>query len=106
MVHFKLLTEYEKQKIKYDKLYKMGISQKQIAKNISKELKVILLLPCILGIAVGTCFICLKFSATNIDTIYGLKFALISGQIYLLLQMMFYFTYKKLYINKILKIYQ
>ncbi|WP_242944124.1 FtsX-like permease family protein [Clostridium botulinum] len=106
MVHFKLLTEYEKQKIKYDKLYKMGISEKHITKNILKELKVLFLLPCILGVIVGTYFVYFTLLTTNIETRYGFKCALISSGTYMLFQGIFYLVYKKLYIRNILRIYE
>lgn len=49
ILHFKLLTEYEDEKIKYKKLYKIGITDDEVSKLILKELKVLFFLPYILS---------------------------------------------------------
>lgn len=103
MIHFKILTEFEGEKIKYKKLNKIGITEKEISSTILKELRIIFLLPCVLGIIIGMYCVCLKFLSAGINTNYGIKYSIIAGVIYILLEFVFYIIYNKQYIKKILK---
>ena len=103
MIHFKILTEFEGEKIKYKKLNKMGITEKEISNTILKELRIIFLLPCVLGIMIGMYCVCLKFLSAGINTNYGVKYSIITGVIYIILEFVFYIIYNKQYIKKILK---
>lgn len=103
MIHFKILTEFEGEKIKYKKLNKMGITEKEISDTILKELSIIFLLPCVLGIMIGMYCVCLKFLSAGINTNYGVKYSIITGVIYIILEFVFYIIYNKQYIKKILK---
>lgn len=101
MVHFKLLTEYEREKVKYEKLFKIGITEKEISKNISKELKVLFFLPCVLGISIGSYYIFFTLFINHIND-YGIKYSLITGLVYVVLELIYYLIYRKLYAKKIL----
>lgn len=103
MIHFKILTEFEGEKIKYKKLNKIGITEKEISSTILKELRIIFLLPCVLGIIIGMYCVCLKFLSAGINTNYDIKYSIIAGVIYILLEFVFYIIYNKQYIKKILK---
>ncbi|MBU3201628.1 ABC transporter permease [Clostridium estertheticum] len=103
MIHFKILTEFEGEKIKYKKLNKMGITEKELSNTILKELRIIFLLPCVFGIAIGMYCVCLKFLSADINTNYGIKYSIIAGVIYIMLEFIVYIVYNKQYINKILK---
>ena len=103
MIHFKLLTEFEQEKIKYEKLNKIGFSEKDISLNISKELSIIFLIPCIAGMCMGTYFIYLKILSIGIGKFNEINYALGTGTTYMILELIFYAFYKKYYIKKILR---
>ena len=102
MIHFKLLTEFEQEKIKYEKLNKIGFLEKDISLNISKELNIIFLVPCMAGTCMGTYFIHLKILSIGIGHFNEINYALGTGIIYTILELIFYIFYKKHYIKKIL----
>lgn len=103
ILHFKLLTEFEGEKIKYKKLYKIGITTNEIEKIISKELGVLFFLPYILGIVFSMFYSYSLFSATmDINYITFLGYPFILGLLYLGLQSFYYIIYKKLYIKKLI----
>ena len=102
MIHFRLLTEFKSEKIKYDKLYKIGFSTKELSSNISKELAVFFITPCMSGIYIGVYWIYIKLSSIGIDNLYTIKNSFISGITYLLLEIIYYLIYKKYYLNKLL----
>jgi len=102
ILHFKLLTEYEDEKIKYKKLYKIGITDNEVTKLVLKELKVLFFLPFILSTFVAA------FYSYNLPVKQGtglvtLTYSLIISLIYFCLQIVFYLFYKKLYIRKLIK---
>lgn len=100
MLHFKFLTEFEREKLKYKKIYKIGITKQEVTKIISKELKVLFLLPVIFGIIISTSY------SYYINLQYGrgiiaAQSSLVIGLTYICLQVISYFVYKKHYINKL-----
>lgn len=101
MIHFKLLTELEKEKIKYEKLFKIGIKQKEIEKNILKELRLMFFSPCVLGVAMGAYFVYYGFVKVSF---YGncMKYSSFSGLAYVILEVLFYLMYKRYYLKKVL----
>jgi ABC-type multidrug transport system fused ATPase/permease subunit len=102
MIHFKLLTEFEQEKIKYEKLNKIGFLEKEISLNISKELRIIFLIPSIAGMCLGTYFIYLKILSIGIGSFNEISYSLNTGIVYMILELIFYILYKKYYIKKIL----
>lgn len=102
MIHFKLLIEFEQEKIKYEKLNKIGFLEKEISLNISKELSIIFLIPSIAGMCLGTYFIYLKILSIGIGNFNEINYSLGTGIIYMILELVFYIFYKKNYIKKIL----
>lgn len=101
MIHLKLLTEYDKEKVKYWKLFKIGITEKEISKNISKELKVLFFFPCVLGVIIGSYYIFYTLFIYNINE-YGIKYSLVAGLVYIALELVYYSVYRKLYVKRIL----
>ena len=53
MLHFKLLTEFEAEKIKYKKINKVGITNEEVSKTISRQLQVLFFVPIILSILIA-----------------------------------------------------
>ncbi|MFT5875849.1 MAG: ABC-type antimicrobial peptide transport system permease subunit [Clostridium sp.] len=103
MIHFKILTEFEGEKRKYIKLNKIGITEREISNTILKELRIIFILPCVFGIAIGMYCVCLKFLSAGIDSKYGVKYSILVGIIYIILELIYYIIYSKQYIKKILE---
>lgn len=103
ILHFRLLTEFEREKVKYKKLYKIGITDLEISNIISKELKVLFFLPIILGIIIATVYN-YSMPVEVGEEILSIRYSLILGFIYLCLQSLFYFIYKNYYIKKLLSI--
>jgi hypothetical protein len=102
ILHFKLLTEYESEKVKYKKLYKIGITDNEVSVIISKELRVLFFLPFILATLLAA------FYNYNLPLIRGeemasLRYSLIIGLIYLGLQIVFYSIYKKMYVKRLIQ---
>ncbi|ADL50081.1 FtsX-like permease family protein [Clostridium cellulovorans] len=102
MIHFKLLLEEQREKVKYQKLYKIGFTERDLSSNISKELMVLFLVPCFLGIYLGGYYICFKLSSIGFNNSYGIKYSMFTGCIYILLELLFYLAYRRYYIKKIL----
>lgn len=102
ILHFKLLTEYDNEKIKYKKLYKIGITDNEVATLISKELKVLFFVPYILSTFVSA------FYSYNLPVKQGgemvtVTYSLIISLIYFCFQIVFYLVYKKIYIRKLIQ---
>lgn len=102
ILHFKLLTEYEDEKIKYKKLYKIGITDNEVSNLIRKELKVLFFLPFILSTFVAA------FYSYNLPVKQGaglvtLMYSFMISIIYFCFQIVFYLVYKKVYIRNLIK---
>lgn len=103
ILHFKLLTEFEREKIKYKKLSKIGITTDEIERSVSKELGVLFFLPYILGILFSMFYSYSLFSGIiNINYLTSIGYPFILGLLYLALQLVYYVLYKKIYIKKII----
>ncbi|MFT5875085.1 MAG: hypothetical protein ACI8WT_004066 [Clostridium sp.] len=102
ILHFKLLTEYENEKIKYKKLYKIGITDNEVSKLISSELKVLFFLPYILSTFVAT-FYSYTLPVKQGGEMVTLTYSLIISLIYFVLQIVFYLIYKNIYVKKLIR---
>jgi len=103
ILHFKLLIEFEREKIKYKKLYKIGITEKEISMIISKELKVLFILPVLIGTIVAIFYSYSMLTVTGKEML-AMKYSIILGLIYLGLQFAFYLLYKTFYIKKLYRV--
>lgn len=100
ILHFKLLNEFDREKIKYRKMYRIGIQKHEIRKIVSKELKVLFFLPFILGIFIGSFYI--YFLPVGVQKGYvALRYSVLIGSIYMILQILYYTIYQRLYIRKL-----
>jgi len=102
ILHFKLLTEYENEKVKYKKLYKLGITNDEVSRLILKELKVLFFLPFILSTFVAA-FYSYSLPVKQGAGLVTLTYSIIISLIYFCSQIVFYLVYKKLYIRKLIK---
>jgi len=105
ILHFKLLIEFEREKIKYKKLYKIGITEKEISTIISKELKVLFILPVLIGTMVAIFYSYSMLAVTGKEML-AMNYSIILGLIYLGLQFAFYFIYKRFYIKRFYQIFK
>lgn len=99
MIHFKLLTEFEKEKIKYKKLFKIGITKRDLAGLISKELLVLFLLPNLVASIIAAIYN-YSIPIKPGEGLPSLYFSIEVGAVYLCLQVLYYFMYKKYYIGR------
>jgi hypothetical protein len=104
ILHFKLLTEFERDMVKYTKLYKIGITEKEISTIISKELKVLFILPVLVGMMVAI-FYNYSMPIEIGKELLSIKYSLIFSLIYLLIQFVFYLLYKRFYIKKFYRVF-
>lgn len=103
IMHFKLLTEMERERRKYRKLYKIGITSNEIKTILKKELKVLFFLPIIIGI-ITAIFYGYSLYVNSSGGLTSLKESTTIGMIYIIIQLVFYNIYKRWYIGRILKV--
>ena len=97
MIYFKMMIEFEDEKIKYKKIYRIGITKKELFSVISKELLILFIMPIILSII--TVDIYIYFISAN-ESLLSLLIASFIGFIYFVIQFVFYMVYKRYYIGK------
>lgn len=101
VLYFKIYTDLEDTKIRYKKLFKIGITDSEMKKVISKELKPIFFLPVILGSSLGIGYIAVLF--VNFALYKKLLVdSMIVVLLYLLLQTIFYFITRKKYFSEVI----
>lgn len=101
VLYFKIYTDLEDTKIRYKKLFKIGITDYEMKNVISKELKPIFFLPVILGSMLGIGYIAVLFVnfALYKKLLIG---SMIVVSLYILLQTIFYFITRKKYFSEVL----
>lgn len=101
MLHFKMMTDFEMEKIKYQKMYKIGLTEEKLKDIVYKELRVLFLLPIIISIIIGGFYSANIFRIMDrVDLAY--KYTLLNGGILLVLQIILYFLYRKYYLKKLI----
>ena len=101
VLYFKVYTDLEDTKIRYKKLFKLGITDYEMKKVISKELKPIFFLPVMLGSMLGIGYMAVLF--VNFALYKKLLVdSMIVVSLYLLLQTIFYFITRKKYFSEVL----
>jgi putative ABC transport system permease protein len=103
VLYFKQFTELSEAKLTFRKLYKIGITDKEMRSIVGKELFVIFFLPLVFGTFLGVSLIYLMtFIVSGGDIIQEfLQNAFIVVLIYFLSQGIFYFVTRKKYIGEI-----
>lgn len=99
MLHFKLMTELEREKKKYKKLFKIGITDWEIKRIVSKELAVLFFIPQALAIIIAIIYSYIMPIYQRGERLMGVLYALIIGLLYLVFQYIFFNIYKKHYIK-------
>ncbi|WP_242943300.1 FtsX-like permease family protein [Clostridium uliginosum] len=100
IIYFKQLTEANEEKGRYEILRKVGVSEKEIKKTISRQMLLVFLLPLILGISHAS------FAVSLFSTIIGFNFmipALISFAAYIAIYVIYYIVTVREYYNIVSK---
>jgi len=107
VLFLRLYSEIEDEKRKYKKIFKIGITEKEIRKNISKELGVLFFVPPVIGIIIGTVYLCCFASADGGVELGVFKEILLCDFImstaYLVFQGVYYFIARKRYCDEIIE---
>lgn len=101
ILHFRLMNDIGNERIKYRKLYKIGITENEISKIIYRELKILFFLPYLLGMLFATFYI-YTFLITIIKSNNLTSYTMLICIVYLCFQFIYYLVYKRVYIKMIL----
>ncbi|MBZ9609056.1 ABC transporter permease [Clostridium estertheticum] len=105
VLYFKQYTELSQSEDLFKKLYKIGISKKEVKSVISKELLITFFTPLIMGSVYGYCFIYLITNIVSGSDVIG-EFMKNTTQVvvvYFIFQLGFYIVTKKKYSDEIIK---
>lgn len=102
VLHFSILTDLEREKIKFTKLNKIGITSKDVTRIVRKPFKVIFFLPYILGTLLATFYVVCSSRIEMSSVLIPLSSCLLIGGAYLMFQVFFYLLYTKIYIRNML----
>ena len=100
VLYLKLFTDIDRIKIKYKKLFRIGISNKEIKRTISKELSLVFFAPLVLGSGLGLVFIMISTTNFALQGELILNTLVVAG-IYGILQYIFYIIARQKYLNEI-----
>lgn len=101
VLYFKIYTEIEEGKIRYEKLFKIGITDRQMEKIISKELRRIFFIPIFIGCLFGFGYI----AALYVEYSYYeqlLGYSALTILLYMMFQYIFYRVTRKKYIREVI----
>jgi len=107
ILFLRLYSEIEDEKRKYIKLFKIGITEQEIKNNIARELRVLFFVPPVIGIVIGTLYLC-NYSSADRGVASGVFYIvllcdLIMSTAYLVLQSIYYYIAKKRYCDEIIE---
>jgi len=107
VLFLRLYSEIDNEKIKYKKLFKIGIMDKEIRKSIARELRVLFFTPPVIGIIIGTVYLT-TFATCDGGLKSGafremLKCDFVMSSAYLVFQGIYYFIAKKKYCDEIIE---
>lgn len=98
LLHFRLLSRLDKERDKYRKIAKVGISKKEVYDIVSKELRLLFFFPYIIG------FLLAVYSIDSIldhEQWKALRYTGAVSLMYLILQTGYYLLYKVYYLSKL-----
>lgn len=101
IIYFKLYTEMEEEKVKYNKLYRIGMREAEFKNIIYNQLKVIFFSPLIFGGIVAYAYLITSFKITNmpIKLYANCSYIFIA---YLSIQIIYYFIVSRKYVSNII----
>jgi putative ABC transport system permease protein len=100
ILYLKLLTDIDDMKIKYKKLFRIGITSHEFKKIVTKDLSFIFFVPLILGSGLGLTFIMITTTNFALQQELVLNTLIVTG-IYGALQIIFYQIARRKYLQKI-----
>lgn len=101
VLFLKLYSEIEIEKDKYRQIYKIGITDEEIKKIISKEFQILFFSGIIVAIPVALIFSFIFCSKDNSAVIKNLCCNLIISCIFIMVETIYYFIARNIYINEI-----
>lgn len=101
VLFLKLYSEIELEKDKYRQIYKIGITEVEIKKIISKELKILFFSGIIVAIPVAFVFLLIFVSKDNSPVLQNLYCNLIISCIFIVVEVIYYFIARNVYTNEI-----
>lgn len=101
VMFLKLYSEIESEKDKYRQIYKIGITEEEIKKIISKELKILFFSGIIVAMPLSLIFSFIFVSKDNSAVFQNLCCNLIISCIFILVEVIYYFVTRKIYTNEI-----
>ncbi len=104
VLHFSILMELEREKTKYRKLAKIGMTSKEASKMIVKPFRLLFFLPYVLSVVFATFYFVYMAKVINHKVLEPLVLSLLAGFIYLVLQLLFYLLYTRIYTRKMLAV--
>ncbi|UOE95765.1 ABC transporter permease [Alkalihalobacillus sp. LMS39] len=106
LLYLNIFTDIEVEKQKYQKLYKIGITRKEMKKMISKELRMLFFVAPIVGIGLGFVYIATLAKDGGgriLENPILLHNFFIIGSMYLLLQIIYYVLARQKYMNEVMR---
>lgn len=102
ILFLRLYSEIENEKRDYKKLYKLGITEKEIRKNIARELRVLFFVAPIIGMVIAFIYTSVLYKNSELVFSAYLSNLIVSG-IYLCFQSFYYLVSKRMYGNEIIE---
>jgi ABC-type antimicrobial peptide transport system permease subunit len=104
VLFLKLLSDIDSDKRRFNSMYKIGITDEEIKKQIGSELKPVFFIGPIIGIMLAFAYTII-FNQDSADNIrkYFIYSNIIVSLIFLLIQVIYYFICKKIYCDEILE---
>lgn len=102
ILHFKLQTDFEREKLKFKKLSKIGITDREASKIITKSLNLLFFLPYGIAVILST-FFSVFLDPVKQNTLECIQYSFILGLTYLAFQLVFFMIYRPIYIKKLIE---
>jgi ABC-type antimicrobial peptide transport system permease subunit len=101
ILYLKMYSEFEDEKKKYQKLFKVGITKKEMKKNIAGELKVLFFVAPLIGIMIALTYTLVFYKNSGMYAEIFSSIFILSGS-YLVFQIVYYFISKRNFERRIL----
>jgi ABC-type antimicrobial peptide transport system permease subunit len=104
VLFLKLLSDIESDKKRFNSMYKIGITEDEVKKQIGSELKSLFFMGPIIGIILAFAYtIIFNQDSTDNVRMYFIYSNIIVSLIFMLIQVVYYFICKKVYCDEILE---
>lgn len=104
ILFLKLLADIDTDKVRFNSMYKIGITDEEIKKQIGHELKPVFFIGPIIGIILAFAYT-ITFNQDGVENVrkYFIYSNITVSTIFLFIQVVYYFICKKIYCNEILE---